>query len=73
MLSKYVAPGSKLELRAVDRTDQEEEDQKSKKKFYRSQVCDILSEDQLEIRRRGCTSVLPMWLTDISQITSLCF
>lgn len=49
MLSKYVAPGSKLELRAVDRTDQEEEDQKSKKKFYRSQVCDILSEDQLEI------------------------
>lgn len=51
MLSKYVMPGNKLELQAVDRTNQTEDqaEEKVKRKVYRTQVCDIISEDQLEI------------------------
>jgi len=47
MLSKYVIPGNKLEIQAVERvkyTDVEE-----KKKVYQTTVYDILSEDRLEI------------------------
>ncbi len=47
MLSKYVVPGNKLEIQAVERikyTDAEE-----KKKVYQTTVYDILSEDRLEI------------------------
>lgn len=54
MLSKYVMPGNKLEIQAVARTNQVEDqidqiEDKGKRKVYRTQVCDIISEDQLEI------------------------
>ena len=47
MLSKYVVPGNKLEIQAVERTRYM--DELEKKKVYQSQVYDILSEDRLEI------------------------
>lgn len=47
MLSKYVKPGDKLEIQAVDHTKQIGD--KEKKKVFKTQVCDIISEDQLEI------------------------
>lgn len=47
MLSKYVVPGNKIEMQAVERAKYI--DDTEKKKVYQTQVCDILSEDQLEI------------------------
>lgn len=47
MLSKYVIPGNKLEIQAVERVKYV--DDQEKKKVYQSQVYDILSEDRLEI------------------------
>lgn len=47
MLSKYVAPGNKVEMQAVERAKYI--DDAEKKKVYQTQVCDILTEDQLEI------------------------
>lgn len=47
MLSKYVMPGNKVELQAVERVKYADESEK--KKVYVSQVNDILSEDRLEI------------------------
>lgn len=47
MLSKYVTPGNKIEMQAVERAKYI--DDTEKKKVYQTQVCDILSEDQLEI------------------------
>ncbi len=47
MLSKYVVPGNKVEMQAVERAKYI--DDVEKKKVYQTQVCDILSEDQLEI------------------------
>lgn len=47
MLSKYVVPGNKIEMQAVERAKYI--DDAEKKKVYQTQVCDILSEDQLEI------------------------
>lgn len=47
MLSKYVIPGNKLEIQAVERAKYV--DEKEKKRVYKSQVYDILSEDRLEI------------------------
>lgn len=47
MLSKYVVPGNKIEIQAVERAKYI--DDTEKKKVYQTQVCDILSEDQLEI------------------------
>lgn len=47
MLSKYVVPGNKIEMQAVERAKYI--DDVEKKKVYQTQVCDILSEDQLEI------------------------
>ncbi|MDE7248681.1 MAG: flagellar brake protein [Lachnospiraceae bacterium] len=47
MLSKYVVPGNKVEMQAVERAKYI--DDAEKKKVYQTQVCDILSEDQLEI------------------------
>lgn len=47
MLSKYVVPGNKVEMQAVERAKYI--DDTEKKKVYQTQVCDILSEDQLEI------------------------
>lgn len=47
MLSKYVAPGNKVEMQAVERAKYI--DDTEKKKVYQTLVCDILSEDRLEI------------------------
>lgn len=47
MLSKYVAPGSKLEIQAVERVKYVDETEK--KKVYQTSVYDVLSEDRLEI------------------------
>ena len=47
MLSEYVVPGNKIEMQAVDRT--KDIDETEKKKVYQTQVCDILTEDRLEI------------------------
>ncbi len=47
MLSKYVIPGNKIEIQAVDRAKYI--DDTEKKKVYQTQVYDILSEDRLEI------------------------
>ena len=47
LLSKYIAPGSKLELEAIDRVLQE--DGSYQKKKFDSKVVDIIDEDRLEI------------------------
>lgn len=47
MLSKYVIPGNRIEIQAVERAKYI--DDLEKKKVYQSQVYDILSEDRLEI------------------------
>ena len=47
MLSKYVVAGNKVEMQAVERAKYI--DDTEKKKVYQTLVCDILSEDQLEI------------------------
>ena len=47
MLSEYVVPGNKIEMQAVDRTKYI--DDTEKKKVYQTRVCDILTEDRLEI------------------------
>lgn len=47
MLSKYVVPGNRIEIQAVERVKPADENER--KKVYISQVRDILSEDQLEI------------------------
>ncbi|MCM1126696.1 MAG: flagellar brake protein [Lachnospiraceae bacterium] len=47
MLSKYVIPGNKIEMQAVERAKYI--DDTEKKKVYQTKVCDIISEDQLEI------------------------
>lgn len=47
MLSNIVKPGDKIELQKVERIKDTEEE--TVKKVYHSQVCEILSEDRLEI------------------------
>lgn len=47
MLSKYVVAGNKVEMQAVERAKYI--DDTEKKKVYQTLVCDILSEDRLEI------------------------
>ena len=47
MLSQYVMPGNRIEMQTVGRMKYA--DEAEKKKVYLSSVCDILSEDQLEI------------------------
>ncbi|MCR4989369.1 MAG: flagellar brake protein [Lachnospiraceae bacterium] len=47
MLSKYILPGNRIELQAVDRVKLADETER--KRVYLSQVRDILSEEQLEI------------------------
>ena len=47
MLSKYVKPGNKVEIQAVERIKYVDEGER--KKVYTSMVSDILSDDQLEI------------------------
>ena len=48
MLSKFIEPGCKLELQAIDRLG-EENPNETAKKVYLSQVYDILTEDRMEI------------------------
>lgn len=47
MLSKFITPGCKVELQAVNRIN--EENNEAAKKVYLSKVHDILSEDRMEI------------------------
>ena len=47
MLSKYVVPGNRLEIQAVERI--KNADELERKKVYQTQVLDILSEDRFEI------------------------
>lgn len=47
MLSKYVVPGNRLEIQAVERI--KNADEQERKKVYQTQVLDILSEDRFEI------------------------
>lgn len=47
MLSKYVIPGNKLEIQAVERVKYV--DEMEKRKVYQSFVYDVLSDDRLEI------------------------
>ncbi len=47
LLSKYIAPGSKIELEAIDRVLQEDGSYQRKK--FDSKVVDIIDEDRLEI------------------------
>lgn len=47
LLSKYIAPGSRIELEAIDRVLQEDGSYKRKK--FDSKVVDVLDEDTLEI------------------------
>lgn len=46
MLSKFISVGDKIELQTVEHAAEEK---KTDKKIYESRVCDILSEDTLEI------------------------
>lgn len=47
MLSKYVVPGNRMEIQAVDRIKNADEGER--RKVYQTQVYDVLSEDRLEI------------------------
>jgi len=47
MLSKYVKPGSKLEIQKVDRVRTNDESKKAP--IYDTQVYDVISEDRMEI------------------------
>lgn len=47
MLSKFIEPGDRIELRAVDRS--KEENQEAAGKVYRSEVYEVQSDDRLEI------------------------
>ncbi len=47
LLSKYIAPGSRIELEAIDRVLQEDGSYKRKK--FDSKVVDVLDDDRLEI------------------------
>lgn len=47
MLSKFIVPGNRVELQAVNRNQDEEQD--APRKTYYSQVYEILSEDRLEV------------------------
>lgn len=64
MLSKYVTLGDKLELETVERHIGDEQNQIVKaRKTYKSQVYDIISEDQIKIAmpiERGKVILLPI-------------
>jgi len=50
MLSQFIQPGDRIELQRVERVKyNEDENDTAKKKIYRSSVCEIISEDRLEI------------------------
>ena len=71
MLSKYVSIGDKIELEAVEKTHQETEYGMFARKTYKSQVYDIMSEDQIKIAmplEQGKVILLP-----VDGEYSLCF
>lgn len=47
MIEKYISPGQKIELKAVRRTNAKDEN--VSEKTYSTKVCDILSEDRIEV------------------------
>ncbi|MBR4169987.1 MAG: flagellar brake protein [Lachnospiraceae bacterium] len=49
MLSKYVSIGDKLDLETIEGTNDLVSNQQEGRKYYRSQVYDIVSEDQIKI------------------------
>ena len=52
LLSKYVVPGCRVDLQAIDRSIEyqgKSSDVKEGRKSYQSQVIDILSDDRVEI------------------------
>ena len=49
MLSKFVLPGNKVEIRPIVQADEEEQDLNQQKQVYQSQVYDIQSDERLEI------------------------
>lgn len=63
MLSKFVTLGDKLELETVERIQGEEEKSVHARKTYKSQVYDIVSEDQIKIAmpmEQGKVILLPV-------------
>lgn len=63
MLSKYVTLGDKLELETVERRLEEQEQVVKARKTYKSQVYDIVSEDQIKIAmpmEQGKVILLPV-------------
>lgn len=50
LLSKYVIPGSRVDLQTIDRSKEDGEESAKERKSYQSQVLDVLSEDRIEIR-----------------------
>lgn len=49
LLSKYVVPGCRVDLRAIDRRKDSRKSVNEERKNYQSKVIDILSEDRIEI------------------------
>ena len=53
LLSKYVMPGSRVDLRTIDRTKESyqrnDNGNNEGRKGYQSQVIDVISDDRLEI------------------------
>lgn len=49
LLEKYVVPGCRVDLQAIDRSKDNEREKSEGRKTYQSQVIDVLSEDRIEI------------------------
>ncbi len=50
MLSKFIKPGNKIELQKVERISlRDDADNDLKRKVYHSKVCELISEDRMEI------------------------
>ena len=49
LLEKYVVPGCRVDLQAIDRSKDNDREKSEGRKTYQSQVIDVLSEDRIEI------------------------
>lgn len=49
LLEKYVIPGCRVDLQAIDRSKDRTKEKSENRKSYQSQVIDVLSEDRVEI------------------------
>ena len=49
LLEKYVVPGCRVDLQAIDRSKDNRREKSEGHKTYQSQVIDVLSEDRIEI------------------------